>query len=81
MVLTCFITQGCTMKNLMLVAFCLLSLTGCASEYIIATNDGKMITTNEKPELDEETDMLHYQDEEGRDQQIQKSEVKQMIER
>ena len=69
------------MKNLMLVAFCLLSLTGCASEYIIATNDGKMITTNEKPELDEETDMLHYQDEEGRDQQNQKSEVKQMIER
>ncbi|OYT97323.1 MAG: YgdI/YgdR family lipoprotein [Pseudomonas sp. PGPPP3] len=69
------------MKNLLLVAFCVLSLAGCASEYIIATNDGKMITTNEKPELDEETDMLHYQDEEGRDQQIQKSEVKQMIER
>ena len=69
------------MKKLMLVAFCLLSLTGCASEYIIATNDGKMITSSEKPVLDEETDMLHYQDEEGRDQQIQKSEVKQMIER
>ncbi len=69
------------MKNLMLVAFCLLSLTGCASEYIIATNDGKMITSSEKPVLDEDTDMLHYQDEEGRDQQIQKSEVKQMIER
>ncbi len=69
------------MKKLMLVAFCLLSLTGCASEYIIATNDGKMITSSEKPVLDEDTDMLHYQDEEGRDQQIQKSEVKQMIER
>ena len=69
------------MKKLMLVAFCLLSLTGCASEFIIATNDGKMITASEKPVLDEETDMLHYQDEEGRDQQIQKSEVKQMIER
>jgi uncharacterized protein YcfL len=69
------------MKKLLITACCLLSLVGCASEYIIATNDGKMITTNEKPELDEETDMLHYQDEEGRDQQIQKSEVKQMIER
>lgn len=69
------------MKKLLIAACCLLSLAGCTSEYIIATNDGKMITTNEKPELDEDTNMLHYQDEEGRDQQIQQSEVKQMIER
>ena len=69
------------MKKLLIAACCLLSLVGCASEYIIATNDGKMITTHEKPELDKDTGMLHYEDEEGRDQQIQKSEVKQMIER
>lgn len=60
---------------------CLASLAGCATEYIIATSDGRMITTSEKPELDEETGMLHYEDEEGRDQQIQQSDVKQMIER
>lgn len=69
------------MKKLLITACCLLSLVGCASEYIIATNDGKMLTTSEKPVLDEDTNMLHYQDEEGRDQQIQQSEVKQMIER
>jgi uncharacterized lipoprotein YajG len=69
------------MKKLLIAACCLFTLAGCANEYIIATNDGKMITASEKPELDEDTGMLHYQDEEGRDQQIQKSQVKQMIER
>lgn len=69
------------MKNLLLAVCCALSLAGCATEYIITTTDGRMITTDEKPELDSETDMLHYEDEEGRDQQIKKSEVKQMIER
>lgn len=69
------------MHKLLLATCCLLMLAGCSTEYIIATTDGKMITTSEKPELDEETNMLHYQDEEGRDQQIQQTEVKQMIER
>ncbi len=69
------------MNKLILATCCLLALAGCSTEYIIATQDGKMITTHEKPELDEETDMLHYQDEEGREQQIDKAEVKQMIER
>ena len=69
------------MKKLLLVACCALSLAGCATEYIITTTDGRMITTDEKPELDSETDMLHYEDEDGRDQQIKKAEVKQMIER
>jgi hypothetical protein len=65
----------------LLAASCTLSLTGCANQYIIATTDGSMITTNEKPELDSETGMLHYEDEEGRDQQIKQDDVKQMIER
>ena len=69
------------MKKLLLVACCTLGLAGCATEYIITTTDGRMITTDEKPELDTETDMLHYEDEDGRDQQIKKAEVKQMIER
>ena len=69
------------MKNLMLVAFCLLSLTGCASEYIIATTDGQLISTDGKPKLDTDTDMYRFEDSEGRDQQIQKSSVKQILER
>ncbi len=69
------------MKKLLLATCCLVALVGCSTEYIIATTDGKMITTSEKPELDEDTNMLHYEDTDGRDQQIQQSEVKQMIER
>lgn len=65
----------------LLATCCALNLTGCANEYIIATTDGRMITTNEKPTLDSETEMLHYEDEEGRDQQIKQDDVKQMIER
>lgn len=65
----------------LLAACCALSLVGCATEYIIATTDGQMITTSEKPRLDSETGMLHYEDEAGRDQQIKQDEVKQMIER
>lgn len=65
----------------LLAACCTLGLAGCANEYIIATTDGRMITTNEKPQLDSETGMLHYEDAEGRDQQIKQADVKQMIER
>ncbi len=65
----------------LITACCVGSLTGCATEYIITTTDGRMITADEKPELDSETGMLHYEDEEGRDQQIKQDEVKQMIER
>lgn len=69
------------MKKLILAACCVLSLTGCSSEYIIATTDGQLISTDGKPRLDKDTDMYRFEDSEGRDQQIQKSSVKQIIER
>lgn len=69
------------MKKLLLTACCLLSLTGCSSEYIIATTDGQLITTDGKPRLDEDTEMYRFEDSEGRDQQIQKATVKQILER
>ncbi|MFZ3185116.1 MAG: YgdI/YgdR family lipoprotein [Pseudomonas sp.] len=69
------------MKKLILTACCLLSLAGCSSEYIIATTDGQLITTDGKPKLDEDTGMYRFEDSQGRDQQIQKSTVKQILER
>ncbi|MBX9915490.1 MAG: YgdI/YgdR family lipoprotein [Pseudomonadaceae bacterium] len=69
------------MKKILLAACCLLSLTGCSSEYIIATTDGQLITTSGKPKLDKDTDMYRFEDSEGRDQQIQKATVKQILER
>ena len=69
------------MKKLILAACCLLSLTGCSSEYIIATTDGQLLTSDGKPQLDEDTGMYRFEDSQGRDQQIQKSTVKQILER
>lgn len=40
-----------------------------------------MINTQGKPELDEETGLLEYEDADGNTQQIQNSQVKQLIER
>ncbi|AYC32827.1 YgdI/YgdR family lipoprotein [Pseudomonas cavernae] len=69
------------MKAWILAAICLLSLGGCASEYLISTTDGQLLTTDNKPELDEDTGMLRFEDSEGREQQIPQAQVKQIIER
>ena len=69
------------MKQLFLAAFALLALAGCSSEYIITTTDGQMLTTSDKPELDEDTGMIEFEDREGRKQQIPQAQVKQMLER
>ncbi|MDH4582937.1 YgdI/YgdR family lipoprotein [Pseudomonas sp. BN415] len=69
------------MKLWNLILFCALGLVGCSSEYLIATTDGQIITTHEKPELDRDTGMLEFEDDEGRSQQIPQAQVKQIIER
>lgn len=69
------------MKQLALLTCCLLALTGCASEYIITTTDGQMLSSHGKPELDRDTGMLEFEDSEGRVQQIPQANVRQMIER
>jgi hypothetical protein len=69
------------MKKLLLAACCLLSLTGCSSEYIIATTDGQLFTSDGKPQLDKDTDMYRFEDSDGRAQQIKKDTVKQILER
>ncbi|MGG2396926.1 YgdI/YgdR family lipoprotein [Pseudomonas sp. SH1-B] len=69
------------MKPWIIVGLCLLGLVGCASEYIITTTDGQMLTSDGKPELDEDTGMLEFTDNEGRKQQIPQSSVRQMLER
>lgn len=69
------------MKYQILALCCLLGLSGCASEYIITTTDGQMLTSHGKPELDRDTGMLEFEDSEGRVQQIPQTNVKQMMER
>lgn len=69
------------MKTWILTLICALGLTGCATDYIIATTDGQMLSAEDKPEIDEETGMLSYEDAEGNEQQIPRHSVLQIIER
>ncbi|MFM5092971.1 YgdI/YgdR family lipoprotein [Aeromonas rivipollensis] len=62
------------MKRLMMVLV-------CSSQYIMSTRDGKMITTDSKPKLDEDTSMYRYYDEEGREMLINKDDITQIMER
>lgn len=57
------------------------ALSGCASDYVIATKEGQMLLTQGKPELDQETGMLSYINEEGHQRQLNNDRVSQIIER
>ncbi|WP_421253182.1 YgdI/YgdR family lipoprotein [Aeromonas jandaei] len=69
------------MKQLMMILICALGLAACSSQYIMSTKDGKMITTDSKPKLDESTGMYRYYDTEGREVMIKKDDVTQIMER
>lgn len=69
------------MKEVILAVLCAFVLTGCANEYLIVTNDGTVISTDEEPEKNENTDMIEFEDHEGRMQQIPKESIKTIIER
>lgn len=64
------------------IAMSMMLLVACSSsEYIISTNDGTMITTKGKPQLDEKTGMYTYKDAEGRTASVKREDVKQIMER
>ena len=69
------------MRKFILAACCLLTLVGCSSEYIIATRDGQLLISDGQPKLDKNTGMYQFEDTSGRDQQIQKDSVTQILER
>lgn len=69
------------MKKLMMILVCALGLVACSSQYIMSTKDGKMITTDSKPKLDESTGMYRYYDAEGREVMIKQDDVTQIMER
>lgn len=58
-----------------------LGLAGCAKDHIIATNDGQMIDSATKPELNNETGIVEYKDSEGRENQIPIEDVSSIKER
>lgn len=56
------------------------TLTACSSNYVMHTNDGRTIVTEGKPKVDDETGMISYKDANGNKQQINRSDVKEMVE-
>ena len=71
------------MKKLTAVlAVCTLAftLTACSNNYVMHTNDGRTIVADGKPTVDDETGMISYKDANGNEQQINRSDVKEMVE-
>ncbi|MFB6326467.1 DUF903 domain-containing protein [Pantoea deleyi] len=56
-------------------------LSGCSSDYVMATKDGRMIMTEGKPSIDKETGLVEYTDQTGHAVQINSDEVSTIIER
>lgn len=54
---------------------------GCSSDYVMATKDGRMILTDGKPEIDDDTGLVSYHDQQGNAMQINRDDVSQIIER
>ncbi|MTD28316.1 YgdI/YgdR family lipoprotein [Erwinia sorbitola] len=55
--------------------------SGCSSNYVMATKDGKMIMTDGKPKIDKETGLVKYTDDSGHELQINGDEVSSIVER
>ncbi len=51
------------------------------SDYVMATKDGRMILTDGKPEIDDDTGLVSYHDQQGNAMQINRDDVSQIIER
>ncbi|ALR76694.1 YgdI/YgdR family lipoprotein [[Enterobacter] lignolyticus] len=57
----------------------LVTLAGCSSNYVMTTKSGQTIVTHGKPQLDKETGMTRYVDQDGNERQINSSDVAQLI--
>ncbi|MDX5627983.1 MULTISPECIES: YgdI/YgdR family lipoprotein [unclassified Brenneria] len=56
------------------------SLAACSSNYVLHTNDGRTIVAEGKPSVDDETGLISYTDAYGQHQQINRDNVKELVE-
>lgn len=54
-------------------------LSGCSSDYVMATKDGKMLVTEGKPSIDKETGLVEYTDQQGHTTQINSDDISSII--
>jgi len=71
-------------KRLMTTVFAaatLFTVAGCSSNQAVKTTDGKTIVTDGKPQVDEDTGLVSYENAEtGKTEQINRDQVKNMSE-
>jgi len=65
-----------------MLAICTMAFTlaACSSNYVMHTNDGRTIVSEGKPSVDSDTGMISYKDANGNKQQINRADVKEMVE-
>ncbi|WP_297206128.1 YgdI/YgdR family lipoprotein [uncultured Pluralibacter sp.] len=62
-------------------AAALFTVVGCSSNQAVKTSDGKTIVTDGKPEVDNDTGLVSYENAEtGKTEQINRNQVKSMSE-
>ena len=57
------------------------AVAGSNIDIVLPTKDGRMILTDGKPEVDDDTGLVSYHDQAGNKMQINRDEVSQIIER
>ena len=70
-------------KTAAIISACMLTfaLSACSgSNYVMHTNDGRTIVSDGKPQTDNDTGMISYKDANGTKQQINRTDVKEMVE-
>lgn len=58
-----------------------LSLSACSSNYVLQTKSGEMIITKGKPETDKSTGLVTYKDAGGNEHQINRDQIKEIVEK
>lgn len=70
-------------SKILIGGLCILSvfmISACSSNYKMQTNDGRTIVTSGKPNIDEDTGLIKYEDANGVKQQINRTDVKTITE-
>jgi Bacterial protein of unknown function (DUF903). len=67
--------------GILLMAFTAITLTGCSSNYVLQTKNGEMIITKGKPETDSSTGLVTYKDAGGNEHQINRDQIKEIVEK
>ena len=70
-------------KIVAVIGLVLLSLTvaGCSSDYVLQKKNGDIIITHGKPEVDDDTGLITYEDIAGNEHAINRDQIIQMLER